>query len=131
MKFSQNFSQKRPFLFSRIFFVIWLIFCASVSVSLTKSLFSIVSSQSRVRVLEKQHAELERKNAGLEQKITNSRTPFAKESIIRNELGLQKPNEVVVQVPDSATPAAEEQKNENPSVSEPIYRQWITLFFGS
>ncbi|OGJ22310.1 MAG: hypothetical protein A2804_02025 [Candidatus Pacebacteria bacterium RIFCSPHIGHO2_01_FULL_46_10] len=131
MKFLQNFSQKRPFLFSRIFFIIWLILCASVSISLTKSLFSIVSSQSRVRVLEKQHAELERENASLEQKITDSRTPFAKESIIRNELGLQKPNEVVVQVPDSATPAAKEQKNENLAVPPPIYQQWITLFFGS
>ena len=84
-----------------------------------------------MRVLEKQHAELERENASLEQKITDSRTPFAKESIIRNELGLQKPNEVVVQVPDSATPAAKEQKNENLAVPPPIYQQWITLFFGS
>ena len=131
MKFSQNFSQKRPFLFSRIFFIIWLILCASVSISLTKSLFSIVSSQSRVRVLEKQQTELERENAGLEQKITDSRTPFAKESIIRNELGLQKPNEVVVQVPDSTTPAAEVPQNENLVAPPPIYQQWIALFFGS
>ena len=131
MKFLQNFSQKRPFLFSRIFFIIWLILCASVSISLTKSLFSIVSSQSRVRVLEKQQTELERENAGLEQKITDSRTPFAKESIIRNELGLQKPNEVVVQVPDSTTPAAEVPQNENLVAPPPIYQQWIALFFGS
>ena len=84
-----------------------------------------------MRVLEKQQTELERENAGLEQKITDSRTPFAKESIIRNELGLQKPNEVVVQVPDSTTSASGVPQNENLAAPPPIYQQWITLFFGS
>ncbi len=131
MKFSQNFFQKQPIVFPRIFIVIWLIFCAYISVSLTKSLFSIISSQSRVRTLEKQQAEVERENTVLEQKITDSQSPFAKERIIRNELGLQKPNEVIVQVPDSATPSSETRVGENSAIPEPIYRQWMALFFGS
>lgn len=131
-------------IFSPLFLVFWLIITTAISFSLLKSLIDILGANERLSELQTKNSVIEKNIAKLEISIKNAETPFAKEKIIREELGLQLPGETIVQVnlgengasptpsPSVAPIEAQTPQNTPPSNSQkpPIYRQWLALFFG-
>lgn len=86
---------------SPIFVAVWCIICVAISVSLLQHLKSISKATSRLAMMESQTQELEKKNEELQQKIEDARSPFNRERMIRDQLGMQKPGEVIVQIVDA------------------------------
>lgn len=85
-------------LHSPLVIIFWWIFCISASVLLVRS---GIAALSRLEVRTQAEAALKEEEArGLElmQKLEEAKTDFAKERIIRDELGLQKPGEEVLQI---------------------------------
>ncbi|HZZ98615.1 MAG TPA: septum formation initiator family protein [Candidatus Saccharimonadia bacterium] len=128
--------------FSPAFLLFWVVAIGAISVSLIRSLLGARTAQARFIELQARNAALEKTIAQLQVKITDAQTPFAKEKIIRDELGLQLPGETVVEMNQQAnllasptpTPVlgAETSKDSVPgdTKNQPIYRQWLELFFG-
>lgn len=56
--------------------------------------------------MEEQTLELEKRNKELQVKISDAQSPFIREKMIRDQLGMQKPGEVVVQIVDSPNNAS-------------------------
>ncbi len=86
---------------SPLFVAVWIIICAVVSFSLLQHVKSISNATSRLALMEKQTQELEKKNESIRAQIEDARSPFIREKMIRDQLGMQKPGEVVVQIVDT------------------------------
>ncbi|MBI5151489.1 MAG: septum formation initiator family protein [Candidatus Pacebacteria bacterium] len=83
---------------SPIYIGLWIILCTAVSVSLIKHLYDISQVYRRVQTIEEKNEVVQRENAEKKKKIDESKTPFVREQMIRDELGMQKPNEKIVQI---------------------------------
>jgi hypothetical protein len=74
----------------------------------------------------KSKVEAQKKELGsLEEKLKNAQTPYAQESVIRNELLLQKPGEYIVQLPDLPSSVLPQE------AKQPIltpWEEWKSLF---
>ena len=86
---------------SPLFVTVWIIICAAVSFSLLQYVKSISNATSRLAMMESQTQELEKKNEALQKQIDDARSPFIREKMIRDQLGMQKPGEIVVQIVDA------------------------------
>lgn len=91
---------------SPIYIGLWIVVCVAASASLIKHLYDISLVYRRVRVLEEKNEALQKENDEKKRKIDESRTPFVREQLIRNELGMQKPGERVVAVLQTPEPSA-------------------------
>lgn len=83
---------------SRVFLLTWLVLCASVSLSLGKHLADVSRAEKRLQATEERAAAIEKENAEKKTQIENAQTPYEREKMIREQLGMQKPGETVVQV---------------------------------
>lgn len=112
---------------SPLFIAVWIIICAVVSFSLLQHVKSISNATSRLAMMESQTQELEKKNESLRKQIDDARSPFIREKMIRDQLGMQKPGEVVVQIVDtpvgSGTSVVEDVQKESVEGSN-IERIW-------
>lgn len=127
----------KKIIFSPLFLVIWMIVIGAISYSLLQSLIGIRGSTARYQELERKNALMQKNIEQLQVKIDKAGTPFAKEKIIREELGLQLPGETVVQLNQIASsggsaplPVIALQTPDIQAKNQPVYRQWIELFFG-
>lgn len=90
-------------LFNPIIILLWAIGCSFAGISLLRSAFTTNSAfEQRTRLEKEVELEMEQTKQ-LEQQLKEADTPLFKERIIREELGLQKPGETVLQLP-SYTP---------------------------
>lgn len=83
---------------SRVFLLVWLVICALASLSLGKHFADVSRAEKRLQLTEERAAALEKENAEKRVQIENALSPFEREKMIREQLGMQKPGEVVVQV---------------------------------
>lgn len=88
----------KKLLHSRVFLLIWLVLCAMVSLSLGKHLADVSKAEKRLQVTEEKAVAIEKENAEKKVQIENAQSPFEREKMIREQLGMQKPGEIVVQV---------------------------------
>ncbi len=117
---------------SPLFLFIWIIICALISISLIKSLWKVFASQQRIHTLEQQKLTLEVENATLRQNITEANSPFMQEKMIRDELGMQLPNEKVIQIINapSSSPSPQFNENQKTTIEKPSFiRRILQLFF--
>ncbi len=68
-------------------------------ISLDKSAHKATNSSAYVQTLEEQKNEVATEVARLQQQFTLAQSPFTQEKILRDELLMQKPNEVILQLP--------------------------------
>lgn len=83
-----------------------------------------VSSQN-IQVLEKEVSQISEEILELQDKIEQTNTQQFQEKIVRNELLLQKPNEFVLQIPQSALDETE--IKEHTQEKQTPLQQWKTL----
>lgn len=70
-------------------------------VALVQNIIHTKSTQGRLRELEQRNAEVLGEIGNLEKKVKDVDDPFVREKMIREQLNLQKPGEVVVGIPES------------------------------
>jgi cell division protein FtsB len=68
-------------------------------ISLYHSNLDIRKSTETISVLDQENQKLASEVSGLEKKLTMAESDFAKEKITRDELLMQKPGEIIVQLP--------------------------------
>lgn len=83
---------------SRVFLLVWLMICALVSLSLVKHLADVSRAEKRLQLTEERVKAIEKENVEKKVQIEDALSPFEREKMIREQLGMQKPSEVVVQV---------------------------------
>ena len=83
---------------SRVFLLVWLMVCALASLSLGKHLADVSRAEKRLHLTEEKATALEKENAEKKVQIEDANAPFEREKMIREQLGMQKPGETVVQV---------------------------------
>ena len=83
---------------SRVFLLIWLVVCVLASLSLGNHLADVSRAEKRLHLTEEKATALEKENAEKKLKIEEAQSPFEREKMIREQLGMQKPGETVVQV---------------------------------
>jgi cell division protein FtsB len=86
---------------SPIGLVFWISFCLFLSYGLWNSVLAMRQSITRQQEAKQRLAQEEKKTLELMEKLDKADTSFAKEKIIRDELQMQKPNEIIIQVPQA------------------------------
>lgn len=89
-----------------LFLIFWAVACVGLGIQL---LTSALQARSVLSTREKAKQELqtaEREGFQLIEQVEHSSSSYAQEKIIRDELNLQKPGEIILQLP---TPAASSQ----------------------
>lgn len=84
---------------SKVLLFFWIIVCAVILYALLQSISHTLNARSRLNDLESRNTEAEQRVQELEKKVAQADNPFAKERIIREELNMQKPGEVVLGLP--------------------------------
>jgi hypothetical protein len=77
----------------------WTIVCLLIGGSLIRSGFQARSAFEAKRLAEDNVKEKEKKGLELMEQLKRSNTPYATEQIIRDELNMQLPGEVILQLP--------------------------------
>jgi len=108
---------------------IWLMF----TISLLGNLVELLSVGGRVEKEEAEVVKLIEEKEALEEEKRKVESPGADEVYIREELGLVKPGEAVVVIPDELIEKVmvADQGIEKPEVEEekPVWVQWVELFW--
>jgi cell division protein FtsB len=90
---------------SRILLIGWLIISAILTVVLVKGMIHTISSRKLLQIFSTRNTAEEQHVRELETQLRDANDPYVKERIIREELNMQKPGEIVVGIA-SATPSA-------------------------
>lgn len=100
-------------------------------VSLVKSLVGFTQTRERFDTAEKEVAKLEQESALLQSQLQLEDEAYVTEEQLRNSLGLSKPGESVVIIPEELLEEALNQKQESPvqSNEKAHWQKWANLFF--
>lgn len=115
---------------SRLVYLSIIILGSIISFGLARNLYGIYqNSQLQTQAVKKLEA-LRAENTRLQAEKDQATQPNFIEQEARNRLGLVRPGEVVVILPSqkAATPSAGS-TSEAPA-NRPIWKQWLSLFFG-
>ncbi|MBP7774748.1 hypothetical protein KA078_03075 [Candidatus Woesebacteria bacterium] len=93
-------------------------------ISLDKSAHKATNSSAYVQTLEEQKNDVATEVAQLQQQFTLAQSPFTQEKILRDELLLQKSDEVILQLP--ALPISVEKNIESTKNLTP-WQEWMSL----
>jgi cell division protein FtsB len=111
--------------------VLAIVFMATLFV-ISRGVFRLLSSGERVQDAQERLKEVKLKQEELKTRLQEVNRDFYQEKQARDKLGLAKPGEIVVVLPDEdllkrLSPRALEQENLEPP--EPNWRKWARLFF--
>jgi cell division protein FtsB len=116
---------------SRIFITIAFVMLTVVGIGVTRSLIRRAEVQQEVTALRQEISTLEGKNQELHRFIDYYNTPEFREREARLRLGLQKPGEKVVVIPNleslNTTPTDQTAEMEDNSSN---WRLWLNYFLG-
>jgi len=93
--------------------------------SLHRTSSRIRSSTEAVTVLEQEVAKTASEISALESELAAAEDPFTVEQVARNELLLQLPGEIVLKLPDIASPEVEETQQQSQTTS---IQAWLSVF---
>lgn len=82
-----------------ILLLLWILLCIGLSISLWITTIQTRSATDRLDAAQQKVKAEEQRGFTLIQKLNEADSNYAKEKIIRDELGLQKPGETILQVP--------------------------------
>lgn len=88
---------------SRVFLIIWIIISVFILIALAQNIIHAKQSDKRLRELEERNREKQEQVILLEKKYEKINDPYEKERIIREELNMQKPGEVILGIPETHT----------------------------
>jgi cell division protein FtsB len=100
--------------------------------SLSRNLLDLLSLGGRVESAQAEVEEMRVENQRLQILAAEIKSGSRDEEYIRNSLGLVRPGETVVIIPEDYIEAREEVmrvENEEDATDWPVWRQWAELFF--
>ncbi len=108
-----------------------LLFTILLSISLLKSINNITSSNQKIQDAQNKLKELKKQNEELKIKVEGVQTQDFIEKQARDKLGLAKPGETVVVLPDPELlkKLAPERPSEETELPDPNWKKWAKLFF--
>ncbi len=108
-----------------IFFIIFLAF------SLTRNVLKLYEVRGQIKKAKERVLALKRENEELQSRLSQTQSEVYIEKQLRDKLGLAKPGEIVVVLPDEeilkrigAKPSEEED-----FLPDPTWKKWLKLFF--
>lgn len=110
-------------------FYLFLLLSLILITSLVRNVSRILSAGERIDATRSQIEALEKDNAKLREKIDDAKSDLYVERTIRDKLGLSKPGETVVVLPD--TDYGEESKDQGISSKNKLeknWEKWLSLF---
>ena len=113
---------------SRVFYLAIIIVGVILSFSLARNLYTTYQNSKILTDAQIKLSQLTAQNTQLSQEINQASTPDYVIKEARDKLGLVKSGEVVVVVPRQVATLAAATPSAQPS--RPIWRQWLSLFFG-
>ncbi|MBI4059188.1 septum formation initiator family protein [Candidatus Microgenomates bacterium] len=105
-----------------------------ISVSLVRSIVTVLGVKDRLRQAQEEVASLQKKQADLEARLVEATSSTTIEKVLRDKLGLAKSNEYVVVLPDNPellrnlSPELNKEEIESEPVL-PTWQKWLVLFF--
>ncbi|HEX8973973.1 MAG TPA: septum formation initiator family protein [Patescibacteria group bacterium] len=124
--------KKKIFSTAAALFVIGMLLAVGISYSAVREAYRNKKIESEVADLKAQAQKVQDENDALSQKIAYLQTPEFQEKIAKDKLNMQKPDENVVVVKQSAQQDSEDpvvQSVQNNEDQTPNYRKWWDLFF--
>ncbi len=107
-------------LISALIFTLFLLF------SLDKSAHKATTSSAYVMTLEKERDSIAAEVTALQKKYADTQTQFTQEKILRDELLLQKKDEVIIQLPQVVVPA---ETAPVAQTEQSAWQQWKEVLF--
>jgi len=114
---------------SPFFYIPWIIICSLITMSLAKHLLDITRAQQLIKDTEQRVTLLEKENQEKRKRIEEATSPFTREEMIRNQLGMQKPGEIVVQVEQAPSQASQTSVPEKTRDAESGFGEKFLEFF--
>ncbi len=114
---------------AKLFYLAVIIAGAGASFGLAKNLYSTYQNTQLVAKAAQKLAALKLENTRLKEENNAAREPTFIEREARDKLGLVKPGEVVVVLPDK-TASLSASVVAQPKGPRSIWQQWVGLFFG-
>src|SRR5579872_919374 len=96
----------------------------------TKRLLSFRTTSQKVNEAQMQLDKLKQENSDLQKQLAYTQTQQFQEEQIRDKLGLAKPGETVVMLPNQNN-NSQPTDSASQAVPEPNYIKWWNIFFGS
>lgn len=111
-------------------YVVW-IFIILLSLSVAKNINRASQINIQVKAEKAKLAKIEADNRSLGEQLLKTQSPSFIEREIRNKLGLSKPGEAIVVLPDadSLRQLAPKMQIEEDTLSPPNWEKWERLFF--
>jgi cell division protein FtsB len=110
------------------FFVVFLVISGLMLVSLYKGISDLTGTKDRFEKAEAEVARLEEKRQIIEEQISGSSQEIVKEKVIRDELGLAKPGEIVVILPEDIGETALNSNQNQKDQQIPNWKRWTQVF---
>ena len=109
---------------------IFLIVALILSISLIQNIRHVAGSGDKINEAEKQISELEKEQKNLQTQVQFVKSDAFVEKQLRDKLGLAKPGELVVVLPDSelVKKYAPKVEDEEVSLPDPNWKKWEKLF---
>lgn len=110
-------------------FYLFLILSLILITSLVRNVSRILSAGERIETTRSQIEALKKENAQLKSKINNAKSDFYIEKSIRDKLGLSKPGETVVVLPEIDLSNLDDEENNQKAVKiEKNWQKWLKIF---
>lgn len=109
-----------------------LVVALLITISIIRSVLRIISAQKQVEDARQELSSEIQKHQSLKSELDNMQTLQFKERQARDKLGLAKPNEVVVIMPEEEVLrrlSPRVQKNDVENLPSPNWERWFKLFF--
>lgn len=124
---------KSHILYSPVTLVVSLILTGLICLGLLKNLWFFSRQLGSSSQLDQEVAQLKTEVESLQAQLLPDQHAFLQEKIIREELLLQQPGEIVVQVPTSQADQQIPESDADADLSNqhplPVYRQWLQVLF--
>jgi cell division protein FtsB len=100
-------------------------------ISLIRNVFKIATARNEVEKERVRIAKINRENAELGKRLAEVKSQDYIEKQLRDKLGLAKPGEIVVVMPDADTlrKLAPKPVEEEAVLPDPTWKKWLRLFF--
>lgn len=114
---------------AKVIFILIIIVGVAVSFSLAKNLYSAFGNSKYLEQAQSKLDRLRSENEALLRENALAKDPSFIEREARERLGLVKPGEVVVILPEEEAPPSETTLPQAPA--RPVWQQWLGLLFGA